>query len=464
MRTDIAIIGAGPGGYVAALRGTQLGAEVALIEKKAVGGVCLNEGCIPTKALLRTAELCELSREAGAYGVRVDEPQLDWRAAQERMRSVTRQIVANVEKLLDRAGVHVLRGEAMFARSGTLRVQMANGRETVEADRIIIATGSRTAQVPIPGLDGPNVIDHWGAMELPELPNSICIIGAGAIGVEFASLLNAFGVRVTLVEMLERVAPLMDRSIGEGLEWSLSQRGVDVLTGTRVTSITHGDSGCEVLMTTPDGERRMDTQLVLSAIGRTPNTEGLGLEVIGLQPTRAGIGVDSHMRTAAPHVYAIGDVAAEGPMLAHVASHQGIVAVEDALGHTAFMDYRAVPSCIFSLPEAAGVGLTEAQAREQGYEVRTGLFALPNTGKGLASGQTEGFVKIVADAENDAVLGVHIMGPHASELILEGTMAISLEATLDEVERTIHPHPTLGEAIAEAAMAARCRAIHLPAR
>lgn len=463
MRTDIAIIGAGPGGYVAALRAAQMGASVVLVESKWVGGVCLNEGCIPTKALLRSAEIYSLVREAGEFGVLVGEPRLDWAVAQARKERVVRQIVGGVEKLLARAGVQVLRGVARFVRGNTLSVALEDGSEAVEADRIIIATGSRTAQVPIPGLDGPGVIDHWGALQLEELPESVCIIGAGAIGVEFASLFNAFGVDVTLVEMLPRVAPLMDRSIGEGLEWSLTQRGVDVLTSTRVTSIAHGEDGCAVEMTTPDGERRVEAQRVLSAIGRTPNTEGLGLDVLGIRPTRAGIAVDTRMRTSAPHVYAIGDVAADGAMLAHVASHQGIVAVEDALGHTACMDYRAVPSVIFSLPEAASVGLSEEEARAEGYDVRTGVFALPNIGKAQATGETEGFVKVVSEAEADAVLGLHIVGPHAGDLILEGTLAISLEATLDEIERAIHPHPTIGEAIAEAAMAVRGRALHLPA-
>lgn len=462
LRADIAIIGTGPGGYVAALRASQLGAKVICVEKQWIGGVCLNEGCIPTKALLRSAEVFEVVKHAASYGIAVGEPKVDWAQVQARKEKVTKQLVGGVTKLLDRAGVQIIRGEAAFVRPDTLKIALSDGTETVVADTIIIATGSRTMQVPIPGIDGPGVMDHAGALALQTLPSSICIVGGGSIGIEFASLFNAFGVQVTIVEMLPRLAPLMDASIGEGLAWSLSSRGVEVLTNARVNSIASSSSGCVVTVNTPEGERKIEAEKVLSAIGRSPNVEGIGLEVLGLKPTRKGIQVDNHMRTAVPHVYAIGDVAAEGLKLAHVASHQGIVAVEDALGHHAVMDYTATPSCIFSLPEAASVGLSEEQAREQGYEVQVGLFGLANNGKCVAMGETEGFVKVVAEARHGAILGLHVVGPHASDLVLEGTLAIALEATLDEIDRTIHPHPTLGEAIAEAALAARGRALHLP--
>lgn len=462
VHADIAIIGTGPGGYVAALRAAQLGASAVCVEKKWLGGVCMNEGCVPTKALLRSAEVFALAREAHSYGVMVDEPKLDWARVQSRKQQIVQRLVNGVSMLLDRAGVRILEGEASFLRPNTLSVRMGDGQETVVADSVIIATGSHTMRLPIPGLDGPRVIDHSGALALESLPESICVIGGGAIGLEFASLFNTLGVRVSLVEMLPRLAPLMDRAIGDGLAWTLSNRGVDVLTNTRVTRIAPTSSGCVVSMTTPEGERQVEAELVLSAMGRAPSVEGLGLEVLGIRPVRAGIQVDSHMRTAVPHVYAVGDVAAEGPMLAHVASHQGVVAVEDALGHPAAMDYAAVPSCIFSLPEAASVGLSEEEARERGYDVQVGTFALPNNGKAIAMGDTDGFVKIVSEGEHGAILGLHVVGPHASDLVLEGTLAISLEATLDEIEHTIHPHPTLGECIHEAALAARGRALHLP--
>lgn len=461
-RYDMAVIGSGPGGYVAALRAAQLGASVVCIEREAIGGVCLNEGCIPTKALLRGAEVYALVQEAATFGVLAGEPTIDWPTMQARKAKVVQQMVGGVTMLLQRAGVDVIRGEATLSSPTTLAVQRDDGRDTVVADRVILATGSRTMAVPIPGIDGPAVITHRGALELDELPASLCIIGGGVIGCEFASLYRALGAEVTVVEMLPRLVPLLDAAIGEGLAWSLERRGVTVCTGTRVTGVASGASGARVTMVTPSGEQSVEAQWVLSAIGRSPNVEGLGLEALGIKPTRKGIQTDHRMRTAVPGLYAIGDVAADGPMLAHVASHQGIVAAEDALGHIAAMDYRAVPSCVFTIPEASSVGMTEEEARAAGHEVQVGVFAFPNNGKAVTLGETEGFVKIVAEAQHGAVLGMHVMGPHASDLVLEGTMAIGLEATLDELERTIHPHPALGEAIAEAALAARGRALHVP--
>ena len=463
-RYDLAIIGGGPGGYVAALRAAQLGASVACIERQALGGVCLNEGCIPTKALLRSAEVYTLVKEAEEYGVIPGgAPAIDWAAMQARKDRVVKQMVDGVTMLLERAGAEVIRGQASLSTPTTIAVRLEDGRDTLVADHVIVATGSRPMDVPIPGLDGPAMITHRGALELGSLPDSLAIIGGGIIGCEFASLFTALGVEVTVIEMLPRLLPLMDATLGEGLAWSYEQRGVAVHTSTRVTGVTSGVSGARVTMATPEGEQAVEAQWVLSAIGRSPNVENLGLEALGIKPTRKGIQTDHRMRTAVPGLYAIGDVAADGPMLAHVASHQGIVAAEDALhGGTRGMDYRAVPSCVFTIPEVAAVGMTEEEARTAGYEVQVGIFALANNGKAVAMGETEGFVKVVAEAQHGAVLGMHVMGPHASDLVLEGTMAVALEVTLDELEHIIHPHPTLGEAIGEAALAARGRALHLP--
>ncbi|MEN6479809.1 MAG: dihydrolipoyl dehydrogenase [Anaerolineales bacterium] len=454
IKTDIAIIGTGPGGYIAALRARQLGARVVCIEKEHIGGVCLNEGCIPTKALLRSAEVLQLAREADRYGVRVGEVDFDWAAVQARKARVVSQLVGGVAKLLSRAGVQVLSGTARLARERTLMVESAAGNEAVEAETIVIATGSRPLIVPVPGLDDPEILDSTTALALERLPHSLCIIGSGAIGTEFASLFATLGVQVTLVEMLPRVAPLMDESVSEGLAWSLGQRGVAIKTGARVTQVEHLAEGYRTTLQTREGTQVVESERVMSAIGRAPNVEGLGLETIGLVPTRKGIQVDTHMRTAAPGVYAIGDVAAEGPMLAHVASRQGIVAVEDALGLPARMDYAVVPSCIYSLPEAAGVGLTEEQARAQYGQVLTGKFALANNGKAVAMGDTDGMVKVIAEAQHGAVLGVHVIGPHASDLVLQGALGIQLELTLAEWAQTIQPHPSLGEALSEAVLAA----------
>lgn len=464
VQCDLAIIGTGPGGYVAALRAAQLGAKVVCIEKKLVGGVCLNEGCIPTKAMLHSAEVYDLVKAAKRFGIRIQDPAVDWAGVLAHKDAVVRQMTKGVSLLLDRAGVQVIMGTARFLRPDTLRVTTEAGQETVVAKNVIIATGSRTMQVPIPGLDGPRVIDHWGAMTLPELPGSICVIGGGAIGVEYSSLFRSFDVQVTIVEMLPRLAPLMDASIGEELERSLKRRGVDVHTGTRVVRVDQVESGCVVTVQRDGTEERIEAELVLSAIGRAPNVEEIGLEVLGLKPNRKGIAVDTRMRTAVPRVYAIGDVAAEGAMLAHVAMHQGVVAAEDALGQTAVMDYRAVPSCIFSTPEAASVGMSEEEAKAAGYQVITGSFNFRANGKAAAIGEKDGSAKIVADEDTGAILGVHIVGPHASDLILEGTMAMSLEATLSEIEHTIHPHPTLGEVLHEAALGAMSRPLHVPSR
>jgi dihydrolipoamide dehydrogenase len=313
-QADIAIIGAGPGGYVAALRASQLGAKVIVIEKEAVGGVCLNWGCIPTKALLRSAEVYALVKEAAKFGISAGEPQADWGKIQARKAQVVKQLVNGVKMLLNRAGVETVMGEAAFARPDTLVVRQAEGTETVTATNIIIATGSRTLQVPIPGLDGPDVIDSTGALSLEQLPKSLCVIGGGAIGIEFASLFNTLGVQVTVIEMLPRLAPLMDASIGEGLAWSMGRQGVKIMLQTRVTRVDHVEGGCRVAVQGPEGEAVIEAEKVLSAIGRAPNVENLGLEKIGLTPTRKGIPVDNRMRTVVPNVYAIGDVAVEGPM------------------------------------------------------------------------------------------------------------------------------------------------------
>lgn len=461
IESDVAIIGTGPGGYTAALRAAQLGASVICIERENVGGVCLNWGCIPTKALLHCAEVLETAREASRFGVECGEPRVDWSQMQTHKERVVRKLVRGVTHLLDQADVRLVEGEARFLRQDTLEVTLADGTETVRAQDIVIATGSRPMQVPIPGLDDPGVIDSRGVLQLEQLPDSLCIIGSGAIGSEYASLFAVLGVEVYLVEMLPQVVPTMDADIGHELERALSRQGVEVMISSRVTEVIKDGAGYVVRMEAEDGQRSVSVQTVMSAIGRTPNVENVGLDVLGIVPGRKGIPVDNRMRTTVPHVYAIGDVAAEGPMLAHVASHQGIVAVEDALGVTACVEYDAVPACVFSIPEAAGVGMTEAEARETGREIVVGSFPLSANGKAAAMGVRWGFVKVIADADTDEVLGFHIAGPHASDLILEGTLALGLEVTLTELGCTIHPHPTLGEAIAEAALAARDRALNI---
>ncbi|MBC7233462.1 MAG: dihydrolipoyl dehydrogenase [Chloroflexi bacterium] len=459
IRCDIAIVGAGPGGYVAALRAAQLGAKVVLVEKDKLGGVCLNWGCIPTKTLLRTAEVLRLTREAAEYGVMVDGVRLDWAAAQKRKEGVVRRLTGGVKFLLERAGVQLLFGTARFVSPTALEVVGANGQERVEARDYVIATGSRPASLPIPGLEGPGVLTSDEALALEALPESLLVIGAGPIGVEFATLFRACGVQVTLVELLPRVLPTLDEDLGGEVERALKKAKVAVYTGSQVSKVERSNGKYTVTIQQADQQSAVEVDKILVAVGRRPNVEGLGLDVLGVQVEKSGIKVDEFMRTNVPHIYAVGDVTG-GILLAHVAMHEGVVAVENAMGLQRAMNYAAVPSCVFSSPEVASVGLSEEQARQQGYDLHIGKFPFRGNGKALAQGEYEGLVKIVAESKYGQILGVHIVGPHASDLIQEGTLALTLEATLDEIEVTIHPHPTLSEAVAEAALAAKGRALH----
>jgi len=460
--SDLIVIGGGPGGYVAALRAAQLGARVALVEAGEIGGVCLNVGCIPTKALLWSAEVYHLVAEAARFGVRTGPPEADWPAMQARKAEVVGKLVGGVRMLLQRAGVEVIPGRARFSGPGVLAVEGPDGAATLSAPRIIIATGSSPLPLPIPGSDLPGVLDSTGALALEALPESLLVVGGGAVGLEFATLFATLGVRVTVVEMLPRLAPLADTDVGEALRMALLLQGARVHVNTRIVALEAAAGGAlRARLAGAEGETSVEAEKVLLAAGRRPHVEGLGLEAAGVRYDRKGIQVDERMATSAPGVYAVGDVVG-GTMLAHVAMHQGVVAAENALGHPARMRDQAVPSCIFARPEAASVGLTEQAAREQGYDVRIGRFPFNGNGKAIAQGEVEGFVKVVAEARYGALLGLHIVGPHASDLVLEGALGLTLETTLDEIAATIHPHPSLGEAVAEAGLAALGRALHLP--
>ncbi len=461
MSTRIVVIGGGPGGYVAALRASQLGAQVTLVEEGSLGGVCLNVGCIPTKALLRSAEVFHMVSEAAHFGVRVGKPEVDWPAVQARKAKVVKRLTGGVRVLLKRAGVQVVQGRGCLAGPTQVTVAGPDGEQSLSAERVIVATGSSPMQLPIPGADLPGVLDSTGALALEALPASMLIVGGGAVGLEFATLFATLGVEVTVVEMLPRLAPLADADIGDALRKALTAQGVKVHLDTRITGIEKGQGGLVAHLQGPAGEVSSEAEKVLLAAGRRANVADLGLEAAGVAFDRRGIQVDERMATNVPGVYAIGDVVG-GTMLAHVAMHQGEVAAENAMGQEARMRYNAVPSCIFSRPEAASVGLTEEAAREQGHDVRVGRFPFGANGKAIAAGESDGFVKIVAEGRYGAVLGLHIVGPHASDLILEGGLGLTLESTLDEIAATIHAHPTLGEALAEASLVALDRALHLP--
>ena len=462
MQTEIAVLGAGPGGYVAALRAAQLGANVTIIEEDNLGGVCLNVGCIPTKALLRSAEVLRTMQHAKDYGLRLTGAvEADWPAILKRKNRVVKRLVGGVGVLLRKAEVQVLNGRGRLIGPNALEVTAPDGLQKLEAKNIIIATGSRPIQLPLPGMDLPGVIDSTAALSLGELPQRLLIIGGGVIGAEFADIFGAFGVEVTIVEMLDRLIPLMDAELGQVLERSFGRRRMKLYLSSQLARLDAVETGLQATVVTEEGEIKLQADRVLVAVGRRPNIEGLGLEAAGVHYQKIGIPVNEKMQTNVPGIYAIGDVTG-GLQLAHVASHGGEVAAENVLGHSSTLDLKTVPSCVYTDPEVASVGLTEEQARQAGHDVQVGRFPLIANGKALTYGESSGFVKVVSETRFGEVLGLHIAAPHASDLIHEGGLAMALEATLDEIATTVHGHPTLGEAVREAALAAQGKAIHLP--
>lgn len=456
-RADIVIIGGGPGGYVAALRGAQLGARAVLIERDRLGGTCLNRGCIPTKALLevaRTLGALRRARDMGvkAAGVSVDLPQV----RRHRDRAV-RTLATGVRHLLASAGVEVLAGHGVLRGPSTVAVAGPGGsaEELLEAGAVILATGS----VPAPPLC-QGFWDSDAALAVEAVPESLAIIGGGPVGLELAVIYHALGSRVTVIEMAPRVLPREDGEVGEELARVLERRGIRILTGTRVRAAEKLSDGGFVLRTEGvGGEASLAAAAVLSAVGRRPACEGLGLEVVGLP---AGwIAVDERMATAVPGLYAVGDVNGRS-LLAHAASAQGIVAVEAVLGRAPSVDLSLIPSCTYTWPEAASVGLTEEAARSAGADVAVGRFPFSANGRAAAAAEREGFVKVVVEKSTGRLLGVHILGPHASTMIHEACLALATRATLADVERTVHAHPTFSEAFAEACLGAQGRALHLP--
>lgn len=477
---DLLVVGGGPGGYVAAIRAAQRGLSVAVVEKERPGGVCLNWGCIPTKAMLRSAEVYETVLRAADFGVQADHVTLDYDAVSRRKDQVVKGLTDGVAALFKANGVALINGHARFTGPTTVDVYAvgesalgANGPryaadpvgaepiEQVRATDVIIATGSVPVRLPLPGADLPGVITSDGAFGLTEVPRRIAIVGGSAVGAEWASLFAAFGSEVTIIEMMPRLVPAEDAEVGTALARSFGKRGVRVLTESTVSKIER--SG-EALKVTVDGAKASDVEadVVLIGVGRKANTAALDLDRAGVATDDRGfVPVDNRLRTNVEHVYAIGDVTGK-VLLAHVASHQGITAVEVIAGdQCARMDYTAVPAATFTHPEIASVGLTEARAVELGHDVITARFPFAALGRAKTFGDTEGFMKIVAGRQYREVLGVHVIGPSASDLITEATLAITLEATLDELAETIHAHPTLGEIGMEAAMSALGLPVHV---
>jgi dihydrolipoamide dehydrogenase len=459
---DVTIIGAGPGGYVAAVRAAQLGLKVALVEEEHLGGVCLNWGCIPTKALLRNAEVVSLLDRGREFGFSVSDVELDFSAAVDRSRKVSERLVKGVGFLMRKNNVNVIEGGGVLRSPTTVEVDLnEGGSRTIETDHVIIATGARARTIPGIEPDGECVMTYRSAIVLRELPESVVVVGAGPIGMEFAHVWSSYGTDVTVVEMLPHAVPLEDEEVSTEVERAFKRRRVNIMTSTRVQEVEVGGDGVRVTVATEDDEDVLEAERVLVAIGVRPNSENIGLEDVGVETERGNVVVDDHMRTNVSGVYAIGDVT--GKMaLAHVASAQGIIAVETIAGEeTRPLDYDAVPRCTYCQPQVASFGITEAEAVENGHDVEVGKFPFRPNAKALALGEREGFVKIVADATTGEILGAHLVGPEVTELLPELVLARTWELTPEEVARAVHAHPTLSEALMEAAHGVFGEPIHI---
>lgn len=457
----ILVIGGGPAGYVAALRAAALGGAVTLVERDHLGGTCLNRGCIPTKALLESVRVLETIKNAAAFGIVVGEPAVDVPFFLGRKDGVVQTLRTGVAGLLRKAGVQVVPGSGRLVGPDRVLVRSEAGAVSeLTADAIIVATGSAPSTLQLPGADDPALLNSDTALALQAAPRSIAIVGGGAVGLEFATIFHGLGARVTVIEALPRIAPSEDEAISRLLTRSLTGRGMGVFADAALRSIERTAEGHRLLVQTGDAQRSIEVERVLLAVGRRPVTGGLGLDAAGLRTDAKGyIHVDARMATSVPGIYAAGDVVG-GPLLAHVAYQEGTVAAENAMGHTATMSYRVVPRCIFSEPEVAAVGMTEAEATAQGRQVRAGRFNFAASGKALAMEAGQGFVKVVTDAATGEVLGVHMVGPHATDLLGEAVVALELEATAEEIAHAIHGHPTLAEAVKEAAADALGLAVH----
>ncbi len=458
---DLIIIGSGPGGYVAGIRAGQLGMKVAVVEKDPkYGGTCGLRGCIPTKALLHTASVMDEIRASAALGINVAEPALDIDKAQDRKQKVVDSNAKGVEFLFKKNKVTGLRGFGRVTGPNEVEVEGADGKTAYGAKNILIATGSVPRDIPIAPADGERILNSDHVLELRKVPATLAVLGAGAVGTEFASIYTSFGTKVTLIEMLPRVLPIEDEEVSAELQRALRKRGIEVMTGVKLTSAEKTENGVTLKL---EGGKKdtVEAEMLLVAIGRKPVTENLGLEALGVELERGYVKVNPSMQTAVPYIYAIGDIV-NTPWLAHVASFEGVLAVEHMAGLSPKpLNYDRVPSCTYCEPEVASVGLTEAKARERGYDVQTGKFPFTALGKARIVGKTEGFVKVVRDKKYDEILGVHIIGVHATDLIAEACVALQMEGTDEELLRTMHAHPTLSEAVMEAAHAAHGAAIHI---
>jgi len=459
MEKDIVIIGGGPGGYVAAIRAAQLGAKVCIIEKAEFGGTCLNRGCIPTKVLYRNAEILNTLKNIEEFGIKIDNYSVNVEDIQNRKDKIVNQLVNGVEQLLKSNNIEVILGTASFKDKNTVSILLKNGdlRE-ITSENIIIATGSTPSMPNIPGINLPGVFTSESILQFKEVPNNLAIIGGGVIGMEFAGIFSALGSAVTVIEFLPSILAQVDTDLTKRMTVSLKRKGMVINTNTKVISIEKNNEGLIVTAEGKSGEIVFKADKVLVSVGRTPMTEGLNIENLGITINRKAIVVDENYESNIPHIYAIGDVNGKS-MLAHAASHQGKKVAEKIMGCITTYSIEIIPSCIFVFPEIACVGITENEAKEKGIEYKTSKFLFGANGKALALGEGEGLVKVIASLDN-TILGVHIMGPHASDLIHEGAMAIINNMKVDNIASMIHAHPTLSEAFEEAVLGLKGEAIH----
>jgi dihydrolipoamide dehydrogenase len=463
MDYDIIIIGSGPGGYVAAIRASQLKMKVAVVEKAELGGICLNWGCIPTKSLLKSAQVFEYLTHASDYGISIaGEVKADFSAMIARSRSVADGMSKGIQFLFKKNNITHLKGHGRLAGGGIVEIEDTEGKKTTcSANHIILATGARSKELPNLKQDGKKIIGYREAMTLTKQPESMVVVGSGAIGSEFANFYQSIGTKVTLVEFLPRVVPNEDEEVSKQLERSFRKLGMKIMTDSSVESVDASKEKCKVSVKTPKGIEIIDADIVFSAVGVTTNLEGIGLEKAGVKTEKGKVVVDDFYRTSVPGVYAIGDIV-HGPALAHVASAEGITCVEKIAGKEVEpIDYNNIPGCTYTNPEIASVGLTEAAAKEAGHEIKVGKFPFTASGKASASGSKDGFIKLIFDATYGELLGAHMIGANVTEMIAEIVVARKLETTAHEIIKAIHPHPTMSEAIMEAAAAAYGEVIHL---
>lgn len=459
---DLIVIGSGPGGYVAAIRASQLGMKVGVVEKAELGGICLNWGCIPTKALLKSANVFEYIKHAKDYGIEVKDAKADFGGIVKRSRDVANGMSKGIQFLFKKNKIDHIAGTGKLKKGSKVEVTDASGKKTdYEAKNIIVATGGRSRELPNIKIDGKKIIGYREAMVLPEQPKKLLVIGSGAIGVEFAYFYSTLGTEVTIVEFLPNVVPVEDVEVSKALEKSFKKAGMTIHTNSEVTKVDTTGKGCVATVKTPTGEIKIEADVVLSAVGVSTNIEGIGLEEVGVKTDKGKVIVDDFYKTNVPGVYAIGDIV-KGPALAHVASAEGIICVEKMAGQNPHpLNYNNIPGCTYCSPEIASVGYTEEAAKKAGYEIKVGKFPFTASGKAKAAGAPDGFVKLIFDAKYGEWLGAHFIGANVTEMIAEVVVARNLETTGHEIIKSVHPHPTMSEAVMEAAAAAYGEVIHL---